>query len=170
MLSPEALPAVVPLERSDPVSIDVPRIGIHARIIEVGQNPDGSVAVPSEYQAAQAAWYNGSATPGQIGPAVILGHVDSQELPHGRAAFYALGAARHNDEVDITLEDGIVARFRVDVVTLVSKQQFPTEAVYGPTTEPALRLITCGGAYTRADGYAGNVIVFAHYFGSRPAN
>jgi hypothetical protein len=137
--------------------------------MQVGQNPDGSVAVPSEDQAAEAAWYTGSATPGQIGPTVILGHVDSRALPRGRAAFYPLGAARPNDEVDITRQDHTVAQFRIDVVTLVTKQQFPTQAVYGPTDRPALRLITCGGTYTTAKGYSANVIVFAHYTGSHPA-
>jgi hypothetical protein len=169
VLSPAALAPAAPLGPSEPVRIDIPRIGIHAGLIEVGQNPDGSVAVPSEDQAAQAAWYTGSATPGQIGPTVILGHVDSRALPRGRAAFYPLGAAHQNDEVDITRQDHTVARFRIDVVTLVGKEQFPTQAVYGPTDTPALRLITCGGTYTTADGYSANIIVFAHYTGSRPA-
>ena len=161
-----AVPGVIALGPSTPVSIDIPSLGIHADILALGLNPDGTVAVPGENQATQAAWYDGSASPGQDGAAVILGHVDSFHLPRGRAVFYALGAAKKGDQVDVTRADGQVAVFTVDVATLVAKDDFPTGAVYGPTEGPELRLITCGGAYTTSTGYAGNVIVFAHYVGS----
>ncbi len=164
-----AVPGVSALGSSAPVSIDIPSLGIHADVLALGLNPDGTVAVPAESQATEASWYDGSASPGQDGAAVILGHVDSFDLPRGRAAFYALGAAKKGDQVDVTRADGQVAVFTVDVATLIAKNDFPTGAVYGPTAGPELRLITCGGSYTTATGYAGNVIVFAHYVGSHAA-
>ncbi|MGW3247239.1 class F sortase [Streptomyces sp. NPDC001070] len=155
---------------SRPVRIELPRLGIRAAVRPVGVHRDGTVQVPSPSRAAEAGWYAGSAAPGQAGPTVILGHVDSARLPGGKAAFYSLGGARRGDRVTVTREDGVVVRFTVDAAVLVAKTHFPTRAVYGPTQAPALRLITCGGRYTKAGGYRGNVIVFAHPdFPLRPA-
>ncbi len=143
--------------------IDLARLGIHADVLGLGLNEDGTVAVPRPEQAREAAWYDGSAAPGQPGPAVVLGHVDSARLPGGRAVFWRLGEVRAGDRVDVLRADGITARFTVDTVVTVAKDRFPTEAVYGPTRAPELRLITCGGTYTGGRGYDSNVIVFAHY-------
>ena len=168
-LTHTAASGAVTLGPSTPVSIDIPGLDIHANLLSLGLNPNGTVAVPSEKQATEAAWYDESASPGQDGAAVILGHVDSRDLPRGKAAFYTLGAAKKGDEVDVTRSDGLVAVFSVDVATLIAKDDFPTAAVYGPTADPELRLITCGGDYATSTGYAGNVVVFAHYLGSHPA-
>ncbi|WP_189283432.1 class F sortase [Streptomyces anthocyanicus] len=151
------------LDASPPVRIVIERLGIDASILRLGLNKDGTVGVPRPEQARQAGWYDGSAAPGQQGPAVVLGHVDSDRLPGGKAVFYRLGQARPGDKVDITRTDGVTARFTVDSVTQVPKSQFPTRAVYGPTRTAQLRLITCGGTYTEGGGYDSNIIVFAHY-------
>ncbi|MFG2795000.1 class F sortase [Streptomyces sp. NPDC048419] len=164
---PAPPPAGAPaLNASPPVSIDVPRLGIHAEVMTTGLNEDGTLAVPSDDDARRAAWYEGSSSPGQAGPAVIVGHVDSWSLPRGEAVFYPLGAAKRKDEVDIARADGTVAVFSVDSVSVFSRDSFPTGKVYAPVPDPELRLITCGGAYT-SHGYSGNVIVFAHYTGTR---
>ncbi|MGW6263071.1 class F sortase [Streptomyces sp. NPDC055085] len=155
------------LPASPPVHIDVARLGIHADVMATGLNSDGSVAVPAEDDANRAAWYEDSAAPGQVGPSVIIGHVDSLAMPQGRAVFYALGAARPGDHIDITRADGTITTFAVDDASVIAKDSFPTQAVYGPTATPQLRLITCGGNYTSDTGYTGNVIVFAHYTGTR---
>ena len=157
----ESLPA------SRPVRIDVPRLGIHAEVMATGLNEDGTVAVPSEADAARVAWYEGSAAPGQVGPAVLIGHVDSLALPQGRAVFYPLGAAQEGDVIHIAREDGTVAEFSVDSASVIAKDEFPTTAVYGPTDTPQLRLITCGGSYNHTDGYTSNIIIFAHYTGAK---
>ncbi|MBV9920110.1 MAG: class F sortase, partial [Pseudonocardia sp.] len=62
----------------------------------------------------------------------------------------------------ITRSDGRTVRFSVVAVALYPKDQFPTEAVYGPTSAPELRLVTCGGAFDRsARSYDDNVVVDA---------
>ncbi|MFI2642308.1 class F sortase [Streptomyces sp. NPDC018610] len=170
--SPTAVPSeaaspVPVLGFSPPVAIAVPRLGIRADVIRLGLDEDGSVAVPRPEQARLAGWYEHSPAPGQRGATVVLGHVDSARLPGGKAVFYRLGSLRPGDRVDIRRADGVTASFAVDRVTTVSKDRFPTEAVYGPATTPQLRLITCGGAYTAGRGYTGNVIVFGHYTGAR---
>lgn len=158
-----------PLGYSPPARVGLPRLGIDAAVLPMGLNDDGTVEVPSPDQAAKAGWYEHGAAPGQQGPTVILGHVDSRRLPGGKAVFYRLGETRRGDVVDITRADGRVARYTVDTVTTVAKSDFPTRTVYGPAPTPVLRMITCGGTYTKESGYSDNVIVFAHYVGHREA-
>ncbi|MEY9925630.1 hypothetical protein ABH926_000250 [Catenulispora sp. GP43] len=156
-----------PLGYARPTRITIARVGIHADVLALGLTPDGAVGVPPAKEPLTAAWYDRGPAPGQAGPAVITGHVDSRFAPGHRAAFYELGAVRPGDDVDVTRADKRVAVFRVDSVALVPKAGFPTREVYGPTRYAALRLITCGGRYDRRTGYADNVIVYAHLVGSR---
>jgi hypothetical protein len=148
------------LRRSPPVSVDIPAIGVHSKLLHLGLNSDGSIQVPSLQTSADlAAWYKYSATPGQIGSSVIEGHVDSQQ---GAAVFFRLGALRPGDIIKVTLADGITAIFRVTGVREYTKAHFPAKTVYGSTNFAALRLITCGGAFDYATGhYLSSTVVFA---------
>jgi len=110
-------------------------------------------------EANAAAWWAEGPRPGQRGPAVIVGHVDWNKRP---AVFFRLDALRRGDLVYVDRADGTTARFRVNGTRRVPKDRFPTELVYAPSLEPALRLITCGGEFDRTAGnYRDNVIVFA---------
>ncbi len=157
------------LPRSVPVSVEIPAIGVTSRLLHLGLNTDGTIQVPSLVTSAgQAAWYEYSATPGQIGASVIEGHVDSYQGP---AVFYRLGALRPGDTIDVTLADGITAIFRVTGVREYSKSNFPAKAIYGATDYAALRLITCGGVFDYATGhYLSSTVVFASLTASRPAS
>jgi len=156
------------LSRSLPVAVDIPAIGVDAKLLRLGLNSDGTIQVPSiETSADEAAWYKYSATPGQIGSSVIEGHVDSYQ---GAAVFFRLGALRPGDTVNVTLADGITAVFRVTGVREYVKSRFPAKAIYGATDFAALRLITCGGAFDYATGhYLSSTVVFASLTSSRPA-
>ena len=156
------------LRRSLPVAVDIPAIGVDAKLLHLGLNSDGTIQVPSlETSADEAAWYKYSATPGQIGSSVIEGHVDSYQ---GAAVFFRLGALRPGDTVNVTLADGITAIFRVTGVREYVKSRFPAKAIYGTTDFAALRLITCGGAFDYATGhYLSSTVVFASLTSSRPA-
>jgi hypothetical protein len=152
------------LKRSRPVYLDIPRVGIRTDLIELGLNDDGAVEVPPLRSRAPAGWYKHAASPGEIGPAVILGHVDSRQ---GRAVFFRLAAIRLGDVVLVRRVDGITAIFIVDFVARYPKTAFPTGAVYGHLDYPGLRLITCGGHFDRSnDSYRDNIIVFARFTGS----
>jgi hypothetical protein len=157
------------LQRSMPVSVDIPAIGVTSRLLYLGLNADGTIQVPSLVTSAdEAAWYKYSATPGQIGASVIEGHVDSYQGP---AVFYRLGALRPGDTIDVTLADGTTAIFRVTGVREYSKSNFPAKAIYGVTNYAALRLITCGGVFDYATGhYLSSTVVFASLASSRPAS
>jgi hypothetical protein len=156
------------LRRSLPVSVAIPAIGVDSKLLRLGVNPDGTIAVPSlATSPGEAAWYKYSATPGQIGASVIEGHVDSY---HGPAVFFRLGALRPGDAVDVTLADGVTAIFRVTGVRAYAKSDFPAKTIYGATRYAALRLITCGGAFDYATGhYLSSIVVFASLASSRAA-
>jgi LPXTG-site transpeptidase (sortase) family protein len=144
-----------------PASVSIPPIGVTSELITLGLNPDGTLAVPQpgpDYD--KAAWFDGSPRPGDVGPAVIEGHVDSAE--NGPSVFYRLGELATGDRVDVTRADGSVVSFEVYEVRVVPKDDFPTLDVYGNTGGPELRLITCGGPFdSTAGSYVDNVVVFA---------
>jgi hypothetical protein len=156
------------LSRSVPVAVDIPAIGVRSQLLHLGLNPDGTIQVPSLTTAAdEAAWYEYSATPGEIGASVIEGHVDSYQGP---AVFFRLGALRPGDDINVTLADGVTAIFRVSGVREYPKDKFPDGLIYGTTHYAALRLITCGGAFDTATGhYLSSTVVFASLTSSRPA-
>ncbi len=167
--SPDPVPKVAGpvLESSKPVALDIPAIEVHSALQYVGLTAQNTLQVPApgpHYD--EAAWYKYSSTPGSLGPAVIVGHVDS--AAEGPSVFFNLGDLRPGDRVLVTRADGLVAVFGVDGVRSYPKDHFPTLLVYGNTDHAALRLITCGGAFDQATGhYLNNIVVFASLVGSR---
>ena len=152
-----------PIGGSVPVRIDIPDVDIHAVLIKVGLQADGSLGVPPLDQAQRAAWYDGSPSPGEAGPSIIDAHVDSRETRGFRGAFYNLGGIQPGEHIEITRSDHVVATFTVDSVQQAPKAKFPTSRVYGSVPYAALRLITCGGDFDYARGsYKDNTIVYAH--------
>ena len=149
------------LPRSKPVALDIPSIGVHSVVQHLGQTADGALEVPApgpHYN--EAAWYRYSPTPGSLGPAVVLGHVDS--AAEGPSVFFRLGELRPGDRVSITRADDSVAVFIVDEVHRYAKDNFPTELVYGDINHAGLRILTCGGAFDDSTGhYLDNIVVFA---------
>ncbi len=141
-----------------PVALKVPSIGVDTSLLSLGLASDGTVEVPPVVAHDQAGWYRYSPSPGQTGPAVILGHVTVGE--YGDGVFRRLTELKRGDEIVARLADGREPVFRVTAVRTVAKSAFPTQEVYGDTARPELRLITCGGTRT-GEGYADNVIVFA---------
>jgi len=154
------------LARSVPVSVRIPAIDVDAQLLHLGLNRDGTMQVPAlPAYAADAAWYEYSVTPGQVGASVIEGHVDSYSGP---AVFYRLGALHPGDRVDVRLADGVTAIFRVTGVRQYRKTEFPAKAIYAANGYSALRLITCGGTFDRATGhYLGSTVVFASLVSAR---
>ncbi|WP_433275696.1 class F sortase [Pseudonocardia xinjiangensis] len=155
--------AAVVVAPADPVRLDIPAIDVHTPLLTLGLNPDGTVEVPSldtMPEANQAGWYDGSPTPGALGPSVILGHVDSARF--GPSVFYDLAALVPGDRVEVTRTDASTVTFQVDSVARYPKDAFPTDAVYGDIDHAGLRLITCGGEFDRAArSYKDNIVVYA---------
>lgn len=142
---------------TDPVHVSVPRIGIDSSLQRLGLLKDGSLQSPTKWGVA--GWYARGVRPGEIGPAVVAGHVDSTEGP---AVFFKLRQMRTGDQIVVTEQDGSTIHFTVTDVRSYPKKMFPTAAVYGPTALPELRLITCTGDFDRAAAsYLSNLVVFA---------
>jgi len=145
-----------PARHAAPVAIEVPRLSVRSKLVQLRKDQAGALQVPADAQ--RAGWYVGSAHPGDAGPTVIVGHVDSYK---GAGVFNELSALRHGDLILVPRADRTVARFVVQRVVSVAKRRFPTKAVYTGTT-PGLRLVTCGGYFSkRTRHYRDNVIVFA---------
>ena len=143
-----------------PVHLDIPRIAVATRLMRLGLTADRELQVPALSHEGTAGWYDLGPVPGDVGPAVLAGHVDSDIGP---AVFYGLSALRPGDRLRVDRSDHRTAVFSVDRVTAFAKSRFPTKAVNGETRDAELRLITCGGTYDPArGGYQSNVVVFAH--------
>jgi hypothetical protein len=139
-----------------PTSINIPAIGVHAIVEPLGRNPDGSLAVPTRFDTV--GWYTETSRPGDPGPAVLAGHVDSY---HGPAIFFRLKQLRPGDLVTVWSNSG-PRHFRVSSVAQFAKSSFPAGAVFGPVPTTAVRLVTCGGSFDHSKGsYRDNIVVDA---------
>lgn len=142
-------------------TVEIPAIGVSASVTALGLNEDGTMEVPTDF--AEVGWYRYGPTPGEVGPAVVAGHVDDHTGP---AVFYRLADLERGDEVHVRRADGTTASFQVRRVEQHPKDAFPHDAVYGDTDEPELRLITCGGVFDRAErSHRDNIIVYATHVG-----
>ena len=140
-----------------PVALTIPSIGVQTSLIHLGLTASGTLQVPPS--TAVAGWYTGSPRPGAVGSAVIAGHVDSHVGP---GVFFRLSSLRPGDRVYVRRADGTLAVFRVTVIREFAKGGFPTAAVYGPTPDAELRLITCGGTFDpQLRSYLSNTVVYA---------
>ncbi|MER5207207.1 class F sortase [Streptomyces sp. NPDC002825] len=157
---------VKPLARSLPVRVRVPAAGVDTGpVLSLGLNTDGTVEVPPVADADRIGWYDKGVTPGQTGPAVLIGHFDTARGP---AVLKNVSRVRVGDEITVTRADGTTAVFRVRELEQVDKHAFPTAKVYGDTTRPELRLVTCGGELVgghRPD----NIILYADLVATRGA-
>lgn len=149
--------AAPPMGAATPVRLQIPVIGVDSDLMGLALQTDGTLEVPPT--GFPAGWYTGAPTPGELGPAIIAGHVDWGGEP---GVFFDLQDLAPGDEITVTRQDGSTALFRVDRVERFTKDQFPTELVYADLDHAGLRLITCGGDFDRgARSYEDNLVVFA---------
>lgn len=162
--APVAGPAVKPLAYAPVERLAIPSIGVDAPVIDVNLDANGWIETPPPQDPNLAGWYQNGIAPGQLGTSVIVGHVDNEAGP---AVFYGLGSLKKGNRVEVTRSDDRVAVFEVYGVEVFSKNDFPGARVYGDTGQAELRVITCGGGYTKANGYDGNVVAFARLIDTR---
>lgn len=147
-----------PLPASEPQGVRIDAIGVDEQVFPIGLGDDGTLLAPRGERADLAAWFDGSPTPGETGPAVIEGHVTWGGDP---SVFFELGALKSGDRIEVDRQDGTVATFEVYDATRYPKDEFPTVAVYGKTDGPELRLITCSGDLDADQHHLDNTVVFA---------
>ncbi|MFG3036944.1 class F sortase [Streptomyces sp. NPDC048330] len=159
-------PAVRPLARSLPVRVRLPAAGVDTGpVLALGLNADGTVQVPSVEDGERIGWYDKGVTPGETGPAVLIGHFDTARGP---AVLRNVSRVRVGDGITVTRADGSAAVFRVRELEQVDKDAFPTAKVYGDTGRPELRIVTCGGELV--DGHRpDNIILYADLVATRAA-
>ncbi len=151
-----------PLDASMPVHLAIPAIGVSSKVFPIGKTPSGALGVPQPGPRLNTvAWYGQSPTPGQPGPSVLLGHVDSVDGP---SVFFKLGDVQDGDKVRIQRRDGVTVVFTVNAVRDFKKARFPTRLVYGgrDLSTPQLRLITCSDFVESIHHHVGDEVVFAH--------
>ncbi|MDB6426385.1 class F sortase [Curtobacterium sp. 20TX0008] len=140
-----------------PVRVEIPAIGVSSGLEDLGRGAAGELDPPEDWDSA--GWFADGIVPGQVGPAVIAGHVDS---PTSAAVFFRLDELVAGDEIHVAMSDGTTRTFTVDRSERAAKSAFPTSDVYGSAPTPQLRLITCDGTFDTATGhYTDNLIVFA---------
>jgi LPXTG-site transpeptidase (sortase) family protein len=138
-----------------PVSIEIPAVGVDAPVVPVRLLADRTIEIPA---VDQAGWYEPGPRPGEAGPAVIVGHVDSRRGP---AVFSRLKELRPGDRIVVELDGRATRSFRVERVERRPKENLPVGRIWNRTDRPVLRLITCGGSFDREAGhYRDNVIVY----------
>ncbi|MFF4037550.1 class F sortase [Streptomyces sp. NPDC001816] len=149
-------PAALPFAVAD--RIRIPSIRVDAPVTQVGLDAQGWIGAPPPEDSNLAGWFTGSVSPGEKGTSVVVGHVDNTKGP---AVFYGLGALQKGSRVDVVRKDGRTAVFEVYGVEVFAKNSFPSDRVYGSKGTAELRVITCGGGFSKQNGYDGNVVVFA---------
>ena len=138
--------------------VSIPAIRVDAPMLPVGLDSDGWVGAPPPEDPNLAGWFTGGVTPGEKGTAVVVGHVDNSLGP---AVFYGLGALKKGNRVEVARQDGKTAVFEIYGIEVFAKDDFPGDRVYASKGAPELRVITCGGGFSKANGYDGNVVAFA---------
>jgi sortase (surface protein transpeptidase) len=149
--------APVATQVADPARVRIPAIGVDAAVVPLAVDRQG--VLPPPPTDVDTGWWRAGPEPGEVGPAVIVGHVDGRSGP---AVFFRLRQLAPGDEIAVNRVDGTTAVFAVERVERHAKDAFPTEAVYGRTPDARLRLVTCGGEFDRSTRhYVDNVVVFA---------
>lgn len=155
------------MDASRPVSVSIPAIDVRSKVMKLGLDSKGHIEIPPLSKPKLTGWYKKGPTPGEMGPAVILGHIDNQQGP---AVFYDLRTLKPGAKVKVKRKDGTVAVFKVDSVKRFPKSDFPTQKVYGELDYPGIRLITCGGAFDESAGhYKDNIIAFGRLVSTHQA-
>ncbi|MFD8818409.1 class F sortase [Streptomyces sp. NPDC059627] len=155
-------PAPLPFATAD--RIRIPAIRVDAPVMPVGLDSDGWIAPPPPDDPNLAGWFSGGVSPGENGTSVVVGHVDNTKGP---AVFYGLGSLKKGNRIEVDRQDGRTAVFEIYGIEVFAKAGFPGDRVYGSKGTPELRVITCGGGFSKQNGYDGNVVVFARLVEAR---
>ena len=151
-----AAPAVA-REAAPPVALVVPDLGLDTRLTGAGTGRDGTLQVPAD--ASRAGWYVDGPAPGDLGPAIVVGHLDSRAGP---GIFAGLAGLEPGDRISVRRADGTQVAFAVSEITTYAKRDFPTARIYAGDGRATLRIITCGGAFDEETGrYRSNTVVYA---------
>jgi sortase (surface protein transpeptidase) len=142
-----------------PVGLRIEGIGVDAPIDPYGVvSATGQMDVPEN--VTDVAWYRFGPSPGESGSAVLAAHVDL--AGQGPGVFFELGTLTPGDRIHVAYDDESERTFRVVARTTYEKDDLPLDVLFAEEGPPVLTLVTCGGAFSRADRrYDSNVVVYA---------
>ena len=142
---PVALPASLSLAMP-PVRLEISSIGVDADIIDVGVTSSGNLDVPHNY--VQVGWYMNGIIPGQIGSAILDGHVDNGGFtPTVAGPFKSLQDIKIGDDISVTTATGSVLHFTVTSLEVYPTDSFPSKAIFDDTSGSLLKIVTCHGQW-----------------------
>lgn len=158
-----------------PARLVIPEMGLDAPVLSLGPDAQGAMQAPrvgssSNPVWSEVYWWNVGAAPGQIGNAVIAGHVNR---PDGSpSTFTDLNRLHPGDEFAVVTVDGTTLRFRVTAkdapLVYVDGANNPTvERIFGPTSAPHLNLMTCWGEWDGRE-YNRRLVVYSTLLGASP--
>ena len=137
--------------------LQVPKLGIDAKIETVGVTAEGNMASPSTFHTV--AWYKGGTAPGGIGSAVIAGHVDNALSVNG--VFKELHTLVPGDEVLVQTETAGTLRYRVVALEEYDYLNAPLKEIFDRNDGQYLNLVTCAGTWLSDRGtYDKRLIVY----------
>jgi len=161
-MPPPAFVTATPLPDDAPAEVSIPALGIEAPVESVGLLANGAMAVPQF--VSDAGWLGSGPTPGSVGNAVIAGHLDG--ITGKPAAFWSLGRLRSGDAIIVTTTSGTQLRFAVVRIGRYDREAVPLVAVFGPSKEANLNVLTCAGPYLHdLHTYRDRLVVYTRLVG-----
>jgi hypothetical protein len=151
-------PTTVPDGGSPPVALEIPALGVRARVRPAGVRADGALEVPPS--ARDLGWWRDGARPGsRQGTVVVAGHVDTAE--EGPGALFSLARLPLGSQVRVRSADGRTRVYRIAARRVHPKGRLPA-SVFTPLGPPRLALITCTGEFDhRSASYSHNLVAYA---------
>ena len=144
-------------EFGTPEKLSIPAININAKVESVGLDAKKNMDVPQKPE--DVGWYSLGYKPGDIGNAVIDGHLDWY---NGPAVFWNLNKLKTGDTIIVADDKGKTLTFEVTNKQAYSWNQFPVNDVFGSQGKQQLILITCGGTFDKpTKNYSDRVVVYS---------
>lgn len=141
-----------------PMLLTIPSLGVHTNIEQVGVDKNNNMDIPKD--PSNVAWYKPGTVPGNIGNAVIDGHLDWYGIK--QAVFYFIGSLKSGDRIYVRDDKGRDRAFVVTTQITCTWDKCPLQDIFGASSSTRLNLITCAGVFNRTQqNYDKRLVVFA---------
>ena len=146
-----------------PSRLIIPALNINANVQDLGVNSIGNMQAPDNF--TDVGWYKYGTVPGQLGSAVIDGHVDNGLGLAG--VFKQLDSIKIGDDLYVQTVGGQKLHFVVSDIETYPYQSVPVQTIFAQTDAARLNLITCDGTWVNGqDTYNERLVVYTKYVGT----
>lgn len=132
-----------------PRVISIDSIGLKAKVLPMGLNPDNSIQAPTNIH--DTGWFTTSTKPGQAGVTLIDGH----DVGATKAGIFAkLGQLKKGSKIVIELGNGQKLNYSVTGSEIIELGQIDMNSILDRSTagQSVLVLMTCHGQATKDNG------------------